>query len=166
MIGEDINTQKPWLAGKNRGKRAELTSFEILGQNAKKVVVRSSYAMTEFSAQLNLVKSVYGNGVVKVTNTINFKNSESLTMLSKYGMQMAISNSYDVLTYSGKGPHENYQGPQLSADIGLFQESVDDNYIPINAHKKVVTKQWCNGSALPIPLVWDCMIPEYWISSA
>lgn len=77
---------------------------------------------------LNLLYIVYGDGTIEVENVLDVDEASNLPILPKYGMQIEIPKAYDGFTYFGKGPHENYNDRCLSADVGLYKESVANDY--------------------------------------
>jgi len=46
------------------------------------------------------------------------------------GMQMQLSEDFTNLKWFGRGPHENYIDRKTSADIGLYESTVADQYVP------------------------------------
>ena len=70
--------------------------------------------------------TVFGNGWIDVQNRISPYGS--VPLLGKLGVQMLISEDFDVFTWLGRGPHENYVDRKRSADIGLYQGTVAEQY--------------------------------------
>jgi beta-galactosidase len=46
------------------------------------------------------------------------------------GMQMQLPEEFMNLKWLGRGPHENYADRKTSADVGLYESTVDDQYVP------------------------------------
>jgi beta-galactosidase len=46
------------------------------------------------------------------------------------GMQMQLPVDFLNLKWFGRGPHENYADRKTSADVGLYESTVADQYIP------------------------------------
>ncbi|WP_179021785.1 glycoside hydrolase family 2 TIM barrel-domain containing protein [Winogradskyella forsetii] len=121
-------TPKTLAVWKDAGKNAKLQNFEVGATSKSEVVVKSIFRLDEVKSNLILTYTIYGNGTVKVDNNFMLDAGTELPMLPKYGMQLKVPESLDNMTYLGKGPHENYQDRQLSADVGLYKASVADDY--------------------------------------
>ncbi|MBP8606213.1 MAG: discoidin domain-containing protein [Phycisphaerae bacterium] len=72
--------------------------------------------------------TVFGNGWIDVQNTI--EPYGPMPLLPKVGVQMFIGSDYTTFTWLGRGPHESYVDRKRSADIGLYQGQVADQYEP------------------------------------
>jgi len=46
------------------------------------------------------------------------------------GMQMQLPEEFSNLKWYGRGPHENYSDRKTSADVGIYESSVADQYVP------------------------------------
>jgi beta-galactosidase len=121
-------TPKTLGVWKDAEKNAELKSFKVLEQSSKQAVMVSQYRLEDVKADLTMTYTVYPDATVKVDNSFKLDDNADLPMLPKYGMQMRVPNSYNTMTYLGKGPHENYQDRQLSADIGEYSEEIGKEY--------------------------------------
>jgi beta-galactosidase len=71
---------------------------------------------------------IFGNGVVKIDNTLCETNYSG--DIPRVGMRMQIQKKYDNMAYFGRGPHENYQDRKASAFIDLYHSKVKDQYVP------------------------------------
>lgn len=70
--------------------------------------------------------TVFGNGWIDVQNEI--VPYGSVPALPKIGVQMMLSGSNTLFTWLGRGPHESYRDRRQSADIGLYQGPVSEQY--------------------------------------
>ena len=73
--------------------------------------------------------TVYGSGDVVVKNQFS-KLSSSIPEIPRMGMQMQFPEKFINLTWLGRGPHENYADRKTSADIGLYESTVAEQYTP------------------------------------
>jgi beta-galactosidase len=48
--------------------------------------------------------------------------------LPRVGLTMALPGDFETFTWYGRGPHESYVDRKLSAPVGLYQGSVEDQY--------------------------------------
>ena len=67
-------------------------------------------------------------GTVTVENHVEM--DESLPVIPRVGMMLALPGDLRELTYLGRGPHENYCDRKKSARIGLYASSVDREHYP------------------------------------
>ncbi|MHC4068246.1 MAG: beta-galactosidase, LacZ type [Planctomycetota bacterium] len=77
------------------------------------------------------VYTVYGSGDVVIENSFD-PGDEKLPQLPRFGMQMALLNAFDKMTWYGRGPHENYWDRNTGAAVGLYSGQVKDlihNYV-------------------------------------
>ena len=72
--------------------------------------------------------TIFGNGVIKVENTLNGSNYKG--DIPRIGMRMQIPKKYDNLTYFGRGPWENYQDRNTAAFVDVYTSKVKDQYVP------------------------------------
>lgn len=70
--------------------------------------------------------TVFGNGWIDIQNDI--VPYGSMPLLPKIGVQMMISGDYKTFTWLGRGPHESYIDRKRSADVGLYQGAVSEQY--------------------------------------
>jgi len=73
--------------------------------------------------------TIFGSGDVIVKNQFS-KVSESVPEIPRMGMQMQLPEEFANLKWYGRGPHENYVDRKTSADVGIYESTVDDQYVP------------------------------------
>ena len=71
-----------------------------------------------------VVYEVYGSGDIVVEASM--EPSGNPPELPRFGMQIAIPGRYSMMTYLGRGPHENYWDRNTGAAVGLYSGSVED----------------------------------------
>ena len=72
--------------------------------------------------------TIFGNGVLKINNTLN--ESSYSGDIPRIGMRMQLPKQYNQLNYFGRGPWENYQDRKASAFVDLYESSISDQYVP------------------------------------
>ena len=121
-----------------------IISLEVNSNEGKKIidVVQLSANPFKIRKDLKLMASYdlpAVNGQVNITYTINNKGEilvstqllgiqDNLPILPRFGNNFIIDNSYDQVTWYGRGEHENYQDRKTSALVGLYDASVSDLY--------------------------------------
>jgi len=71
-----------------------------------------------------VVYEVYGSGDIVIEASM--EPSGNPPELPRFGMQMAIPGRYSMMTYLGRGPHENYWDRNTGAAVGLYSGSVEN----------------------------------------
>ncbi|MBA6153241.1 glycoside hydrolase family 2 TIM barrel-domain containing protein [Gelidibacter maritimus] len=79
---------------------------------------------TTFESQYH----IFGNGVVKIDNTLN--ETDYSADIPRVGMRMQLPKKYENMTFFGRGPWENYIDRKASAFIDLYESTVSDQYVP------------------------------------
>ena len=90
--------------------------------------VECRYAMPAVGATLTMTYRINGAGEMEVVEQMTADPSAEVPNLFRFGMSMALQARYDRLSYYGRGAHENYADRLSSADIGLYEQRVDEQY--------------------------------------
>jgi beta-galactosidase len=118
---------------KKAGERTIITKANITQPGLGKVVVSFNYDIpgTEGEKIAGYASSytIFGSGDVVIHNQFS-KVSDKIPELPRMGMQMQLPVEYMNLKWYGRGPHENYVDRKTSADVGLYESTVADQYIP------------------------------------
>ncbi|MBQ0733580.1 glycoside hydrolase family 2 TIM barrel-domain containing protein [Aquimarina celericrescens] len=120
-------TPKTLAIWKEASKNKKLLSFKVDTSKSNKHQVISNYSLVDNKVELVLKYTIFGDGTISIQNKFIIKNQE-LPMLPKYGMMVQLSNEFDTFQWLGKGPHENYNDRNYGAAVGLFKESVSNDY--------------------------------------
>ena len=87
--------------------------------------VKVDYFHELSNCRLQLSYNIYGNGMVKLKQTLYPSGSE-LPELPRFGMKTTIPSSFNSLEWFGRGPHESYWDRKSSARIDRFKGKVWD----------------------------------------
>ena len=71
---------------------------------------------------------IYGSGDVIIDSKI--VPSSRLPPLPRIGLQFRIPGEYNMFTWYGRGPHENYCDRKEGAAVGVYSGTIDDQYVP------------------------------------
>ena len=91
--------------------------------------IATMYFHKKTQIQLKIVYSIYGNGIVKIKQTL-YPSSISLPELPRFGMKMTVTKSFKKLDWFGRGPHETYWDRKTSAKIGRYSGEVWEQTFP------------------------------------
>jgi len=122
-----------------RNPDIKLTSFEKEVNNGM-VVVRTGYEISSASAKLHLTYLINNEGVIKVTQKMEADHSKQIPNMFRFGMQLQMPKCYDRIRYYGRGPIENYADRNNSTFIGLYCQTVDEQFYPYIRPQETGTK--------------------------
>jgi beta-galactosidase len=118
---------------KKAGGKTIVTKVNISQPELGKVVVSFNYDVPGTDgrkiAGYATVFTIYGSADVVVKNLFS-KVSDKIPEIPRMGMQMQLPEEFTNLTWLGRGPHENYIDRKTSADVGLYESTVADQYTP------------------------------------
>ena len=92
------------------------------------VVVHATYELKKVSAQLELTYRINNQGAIQVTQQMKADPNAEVSHMFRFGMQMAMPKSFDTIEYYGRGPIENYIDRNNSTDLGIYRQSVDEQF--------------------------------------
>ena len=115
--GEKSAVKKVGIAQPEIGKVVLTFGYDIPGNGGEKI---AGYVTTY---------TIYGSADVVIKNQFS-KVSDKVPEIPRMGMQLQIPEEYMNLKWFGRGPHENYVDRKTSADVGLYESTVDDQYVP------------------------------------
>ncbi|PRX53785.1 glycoside hydrolase family 2 TIM barrel-domain containing protein [Flagellimonas meridianipacifica] len=121
-------TPKKLAVWKEASENRKLLSFKNTEVDKDHQQVEVSYSLAKGMVTLNLKYDIFSNGVIRIENKAQIAEDAELPILPKYGMQVQLSKELDALQWFGRGPHENYSDRNHGAAIGLYQESVSEDF--------------------------------------
>ncbi len=74
-----------------------------------------------------VIYHVNNDGSIRVTASMDMTGRD-LPELPRFGMRMRLWGGYDRLTYYGRGPWENYSDRHDASFVGLYSDSVKNQY--------------------------------------
>ena len=129
--------QKKYAVWKN--PELKLTSLTSKTEN-NLVVISAAYDMPEVSAKLNLTYTINNVGDVQVNQSMLATQGIDVPGMFRFGMQVAMPQTYDQITYYGRGPGENYSDRHSSEFIGVYNQTVADQFYPYIRPQETGTK--------------------------
>ena len=112
------------------GKNAKLQSIDLKEDSNKQLAtVTVNYKLEAQESTLQTVYQVRPNGAVKVS--MHFvPGNKALPEMPRLGMRMILPAEYDVMTWLGRGPQENYADRKTGYPIGLYTATVWEQFHP------------------------------------
>ncbi len=119
-----------------------LDSFEWEKTAPSEATITTTYTFPDVEASYTITYQVLGNGDVIVSNLFTPK-AEDLPELPRIGLQMQLPGEFEQVEWFGRGPFENYWDRKTAAQIGRYESTVADQFVPYaspqgNANKEDV----------------------------
>jgi beta-galactosidase len=92
------------------------------------VEVKAEYELKEVSAKLFLTYLINNEGVVKVSQKMTTDKGAKVANMFRFGMQMQMPKVFDRIEYYGRGPVENYIDRNNATFLGIFNQSVAEQF--------------------------------------
>ena len=117
--------QNKYAAWKNPGLK--LVSLNSKTENDQ-IVVNAEYDMKNVSAKLYLTYVINNEGAIKVTQKMTADKNATVSPMFRFGMQMQMPKCFETVEYYGRGPVENYSDRNHSTDLGIYRQSVNEQF--------------------------------------
>lgn len=118
---------RKYVAWKN--PEIKLKSLKQRTEN-KQVIVEAAYDMPGVSSKLNLTYQINNEGAIKITQKMTTDKNAKVSNLFRFGMQMQMPRSFETIEYYGRGPIENYIDRNYCTDLGIYRQSVTEQFYP------------------------------------
>jgi len=115
--GENNVVTKADITQPGLGRSEIVFRYDIKGPDGEKI------------ANYSTKYTVLASGDILVSNTFE-KISDMIPELPRMGIQMQLPVEFVNLRWYGRGPHENYSDRKTSAEVGLYESTVADQYVP------------------------------------
>lgn len=113
--GETRKVANVAVAQKAKNSAEVVFKFDLVNDSNQVIAVYQS------------VYTVLGSGDVLVDNSFKM-TKEDLPEIVRMGMNLEMPRKYDQFTYLGRGPQENYWDRKTGAFVGLYKQTVADQY--------------------------------------
>lgn len=96
-------------------------------QDAAGLHIKVVYDLAAIAVPYTVDYQVNNDGSISTTASIDMTGRD-LPELPRFGMRMQLPPQYNNLSYYGRGPWENYNDRNESAFVGLYSDSVGNQY--------------------------------------
>ncbi len=104
------------------------------------ILVNADYDMPDVKAKLAMTYVINGVGDVKVTEALTTEKGADVSGMFRFGMQMQMPLAFSNIQYYGRGPIENYIDRNHSTRIGLYDQTVSEQFYPYIRPQETGTK--------------------------
>ncbi len=91
-------------------------------------VVTAEYEMPGVSAHLTLNYRINNAGAIEVTQSLKADKGAKVANMFRFGMQLPMPASFERIVYYGRGPGENYSDRKGCTPVGLYDQTVTDQF--------------------------------------
>ncbi|GGH02302.1 beta-galactosidase [Polaribacter pacificus] len=116
------------IAWKEASLHAKVSKFKYERSTENSVKVTVNYSLPGVHTVHKTTYVVYGNGLLKIGNTLN--SSDYKADIPRVGMRMQLLKEFNSVSYYGRGPWENYQDRKTSSFIDIYHSFVKSMYVP------------------------------------
>lgn len=92
------------------------------------IVVLAEYEMKSVHAKLYLTYTINNKGTVKIIQRMVAAQDVKVPDLFRFGMQLVMPESFESISYYGRGPVENYSDRNYSTDLGIYNQTVAEQF--------------------------------------
>jgi len=104
------------------------------------ILVNADYDMPDVKAKLAMTYVINGVGDVKATEALTTEKGADVSGMFRFGMQMQMPLAFSNIQYYGRGPIENYIDRNHSTRIGLYDQTVSEQFYPYIRPQETGTK--------------------------
>ena len=104
------------------------------------IEVKAEYEMKEVSAKLYLIYQINNEGAVKVTQKLVADKEAKVSGFFRFGMQLPMPKSFEKIEFYGRGPVENYIDRNNSQFLGVYNQTVTEQFYPYIRPQETGTK--------------------------
>ena len=91
-------------------------------------VVVSTFDMPSVKAKMVITYTINGEGQIKVSQAMTTEKGAEVSGMFRYGMRMDLPARFNFVEYYGRGGEENYSDRKSCTEIGIFKQSVSEQY--------------------------------------
>ncbi len=122
-----------------RNPALALTSLDHKMQDGM-AVVTALYDFKDLAGKLEIIYTVNNAGEINVRQVLDAADGAKAPDMLRFGMRMAMPGDFDRIDYYGRGPVENYVDRKLSQNVGLYRQTVDEQFYPYDRPQETGTK--------------------------
>lgn len=122
--------QKKLGVWKDAIDNATLLNWEYSITDENLVEIKSNYKLEQVHSDLTLNYTLNSNGVLNIEQSISIDENENTPMLLRFGMELTLPKTFNSISYYGRGPFENYIDRNYSSQVGVYNQTVSEQYYP------------------------------------
>jgi len=112
------------------GRSVELVDLMVERVDRSKFKIETVHRLPSIQSEYRSSYTIHGDGRVEVDAWFYAAPHQKYPELPRIGTLFQLATSFDNVVWYGRGPHENYWDRRASADVGIYEMSVDELYTP------------------------------------
>lgn len=126
-IGAGFNSSlRKWRNAYSEGK---LISAEIQTAASGEVTASFKKELIDGAATVEQTFTIRPDGIVKVDNRF-IANKGKYPLMQRIGNDLQLSSALSKINFYGRGPGENYWDRKTASFVGLYNQTIDEQYFP------------------------------------
>ena len=122
-------------------REPEMKLTKLAGSETDGVVtVTANYEMPQVKGLLQIEYAVDNTGAIVIRQSFHAAADAGAPDMLRFGMRFEMPEGFERLQYYGRGPGENYADRKSSAFVGLYRQSVDEQFYPYIRPQETGTK--------------------------
>ena len=113
---------------KEAAAKRELENIES-STSERGISIQANYKLPSVEAAYQ-VSYLFGNGGSVQIRATYQPGSKNLPKIPRFGMKLALPESYDQVAWYGRGPHETYWDRKTGGELAVYRDSVADWNFP------------------------------------
>lgn len=111
-------------------KNPELILKEFSTRNeGNAIIVNTSYIIPAVKSSLDMEYSIHKGGLINAVMHLT-PTGEAVSNMFRFGIRFEMPEGFENIEYYGRGPHENYADRCSSALLGIYRQTVDEQFHP------------------------------------
>lgn len=133
---------KLWRNPKMELKQSASVSAKVNFFDKKETVtiMTNIFDMPEVKAELTMTFTTYPGGVVELVQTMKPYGKEEMPNMFRFGILADLPFEAQDLKYYGRGPWENYSDRSSGALLGVYEQTVKEQFFPYIRPQETGTK--------------------------
>jgi beta-galactosidase len=108
-------------------RQQSLTNVEIIEQSEQQIRILTAFNYAEDAASADIVWTISGDA--SLSAEVSFAPlKDKLPLMPKIGLQLTVPSDMHSLKWFGRGPHENYVDRKISAEVGIYHSSTEQQF--------------------------------------
>ena len=91
-------------------------------------MVEATYELPDVSAKLAMTYRINNEGAILVNEAMTADKNAKVANMFRFGMQMPMPKCFSQIEYYGRGPVENYSERKSTANLGIYRQTVDEQF--------------------------------------
>ncbi len=126
-IGAGLNRSlRNWRNAYDKEGATDCKPEQVSGSEYKVTITRN---ILDGKARTMQVFIVHGDGSIQVQNHFDIQKGDYATLM-RLGNDLELNKQLSTIQWYGRGPWENYWDRKYAAEVGLYKQTLDQQYFP------------------------------------